>query len=147
MHRFSAAPAAIRFLESVPEARKQLRKTVLREDHVAAANPECHARGLVPFCHENQALRIERRVSLWRNIFLKCRKVAANYSLTSMSMVATEDRAPLWADTVTRRVAEWMVEAGLPQIPDAITLVPDGDPMPEHTARIFDEVVQRDAAR
>jgi hypothetical protein len=39
-----------------------------------------------------------------------------------------------------------MVEAALPEIPDAITLVLDGDPIPERTAQIFDEVVQRDAA-
>jgi hypothetical protein len=30
-----------------------------------------------------------------------------------------------------------MVEAALPDMPDAITLVLEGDPVPEHTARIF----------
>ncbi|OIW25766.1 hypothetical protein CONLIGDRAFT_647502 [Coniochaeta ligniaria NRRL 30616] len=146
MYRVSAASAAIRFLSSVPGARQHLRKIVLHEDHVAAAHPECHVRGLVPFCHENPALRIERRVSLWRNLFLLCRDSEINTAYEVLFGDACERLFPLLADTITRRVAMWMVEAALPEIPDAITLVLDGDPIPERTALIFDEVVQRDAA-
>ncbi|KAI4636776.1 hypothetical protein J4E93_010901 [Alternaria ventricosa] len=64
-YRFSAATAAIRFLESMPaETRLAMRNLVLHEDHESVAWPECHGQGLIPFCQENSDLHIERRISL-----------------------------------------------------------------------------------
>lgn len=68
-YRFSAASTAINFLQSLPvKGRMQLRSIVLNEDRESIALPESHGQGLIPFCKENAALRIERRVDLWRNI-------------------------------------------------------------------------------
>jgi len=69
--RFSAAAAAAHFLISLsPTNRQHTRKIVVHEDHFSVARPECHAQGLVPFCQENPALRIERRSNLWKTIFM-----------------------------------------------------------------------------
>lgn len=69
---------------------------------------------------------------------------------TSLSVVPADvnmDPAPSQQPVVIHAsVAECMVEAALAQVPDAITLVLDLDPIPERTAQIFDEVVQRDVA-
>ncbi|KAF9875378.1 hypothetical protein CkaCkLH20_07198 [Colletotrichum karsti] len=51
---------------------------------------------------------------------------------------------------ISRNIANWMAEAsalvpaGMP--PNSFTLVLDGQPVPEYCARIFQQVVQRDAA-
>jgi hypothetical protein len=50
------------------------------------------------------------------------------------------------AGFITRSVSKWVVEASLPTIPKAITLVLDGGPDPDIMSRMFQEVVQRDAA-
>ena len=148
MCRFSAAAAAIHFLSSIPSSRRHIREIILDEDRESVAHPECHARGLIPFCQENPHLRIERRVSLWRNLFLTCHP---NWSggvnhLWMVHSCVTKDRDQLLADYVTRRVAEYMVEASVPEMPEAITLVLDGDPLPELASYIFRDAVQRDAA-
>ncbi|KAH9237189.1 hypothetical protein K456DRAFT_1943699 [Colletotrichum gloeosporioides 23] len=68
-YHFSAAATAINFLQSLPiKGRLQLRNIVLNEDRESVALPESHGQGLIQFCKENVALRIERRVDLWRNI-------------------------------------------------------------------------------
>ncbi|KAB5580332.1 hypothetical protein GE09DRAFT_1255099 [Coniochaeta sp. 2T2.1] len=152
MSRFSAAAAAINFLESIPDSRAQFRNIVLHEDRISVAFPQCHVRGLVPFCHENPDLRIERRVSLWRNIFLTTPWTFRGWcrELDDLFLGACPDfygnPCILEADTITRRVAEYMVEAAQPQVPEAITLVLDGAPLPSLASRIFSETVQRDAA-
>ncbi|KAG7043978.1 zinc knuckle, partial [Colletotrichum scovillei] len=48
--------------------RAQVRRIVIEEDREAMAAPECHGRGLIPFCQENPLLCVERRVNLWRNL-------------------------------------------------------------------------------
>lgn len=64
---FSPAAASTRFLKSLPrETRTQIRSIILNENYRAVAEPECHAKALVPFFRENRRLRIERRVDLWR---------------------------------------------------------------------------------
>ncbi|KAI0585025.1 hypothetical protein Alg215_02721 [Pyrenophora tritici-repentis] len=66
---FSAASIAIDFLQRLPvERRHNMRKMVLYEDFKAVCRPECHARGLIPFCLENLELRIERHISLFGNL-------------------------------------------------------------------------------
>ncbi|CAM1500833.1 Fc.00g099950.m01.CDS01 [Cosmosporella sp. VM-42] len=67
---FSTAAAPIQFLDSIPaRTRIQIRNVLIHEDRLAAASPQCHAQGLLPFCQENTLLCIERRVGSWRNIF------------------------------------------------------------------------------
>jgi hypothetical protein len=67
-YRFSAAAAAIHFLQNTVESvRTRIRKIIFHEDHIAVAWPECHAQGLIPFCQQSPGLKIERRVNLWRN--------------------------------------------------------------------------------
>jgi hypothetical protein len=115
----------------------------LLEDHESVAHPKCHALGLIPYCLENPALRVGRRVSLWTNILL------ANPLSPSF-----EDREMLGDDEllsflVTESVALWMVEgsalhsAGMPL--KSFTLVLDGEPTPTKTTEVF-QIVQRDAA-
>ncbi|KAI4694484.1 hypothetical protein J4E81_006702 [Alternaria sp. BMP 2799] len=152
MFRVSAASAAIKFLDGLPlEKRLRLRTIVLLEDRVAVAWPESHARGLIPFCLENNSLRIERRVSLWRAIFpagsISPRVVAAAPPIT-----IRRDRIDrLRFDEVTRlSVASWIMEAmalpgyGMPE--GAFTLTLDGEPTLRKSYEVFDMVVQRDAA-
>jgi hypothetical protein len=45
-----------------------MRTIVLNEDFKAVSRPECHARGLIPFCLENPKLRIERHIGLFTNL-------------------------------------------------------------------------------
>ncbi|KAK0744514.1 hypothetical protein B0T21DRAFT_280526 [Apiosordaria backusii] len=159
--RFSAAAAAIHFLSSLPaNTRKYMRRICLREDRVSVAHPECHIRGLVPYCLENPALRIERRASLWTNLFQACAWGSAGGQFKDpfdwpFGLIdwmghwggpfgdVDED---LPADHATRPVALWMAEASHPDIPDSVSLVLDGDPTRERSADVFREAVQRDAA-
>jgi len=147
---FSAAAAAIHFLGSIPAATRQhLRRILVHEDRMSVNSAAGHGRGLVPFCLENPALRIERRVNLWRTCFLESTSEAFphNPRLWLAHFVYVNDvekMSAIHADRITKPVAEWMVEASL--LPEAITLVLDGGPTPQHTSYIFQEVVQRDAA-
>lgn len=60
-------------------------------------------------------------------------------------LVDKESKLPV--DYITYNVAEWMAEAStLQAFNGTFRLVLDGGPVPEHTARIFQDVVQRDAA-
>ncbi|KAK0726732.1 hypothetical protein B0T26DRAFT_868184 [Lasiosphaeria miniovina] len=47
---------------------------------------------------------------------------------------------------MTKAIAEWMAEAALPAVPEAITLVIDGNPAPDVSSDIFRGLVQADAA-
>jgi hypothetical protein len=148
-YRFSAAAAAVHFLESVPDStRQQIRNITLLEDRLSVAFPACHAKGLVPFCLENPELRIDRHVSLWKNVFLGSRW-AADYGHVLAAWVELDTGfvdTELWEENATMPVAEWMVEASIPILPTAISLVLDGNPTPEQTAEVFRNTVQRDAA-
>jgi hypothetical protein len=120
----------------------------LLEDRVSVAIPACHAKGLVPFCLENRDLRIERRVNLWRNLFLGSRW-AEHYGHDLAAWVERDTAFEvdgLTEEDPTMPVAEWMVEASLPILPDAISLFLDGDPTPEQIAEVFRNRVQKDAA-
>ncbi|KAB5535347.1 hypothetical protein GE09DRAFT_1291459 [Coniochaeta sp. 2T2.1] len=90
------------------------------------------------------------RRPLQQNLLLTC----ADYfyqqrdatPLTAMRHDVQRHRAQLEADNVTRRIAEYMAEASVPEMPAPITLVFDGAPLPELSSRTFQETVQRDAA-
>ncbi|SPJ79819.1 uncharacterized protein FTOL_08210 [Fusarium torulosum] len=63
--RFSAASAAIRFLDSLTRhQRTQIRMITIHEDLPAVNNTSLHGLGLVPFLQENPLLRVQRRVSV-----------------------------------------------------------------------------------
>ncbi|CAI0652499.1 unnamed protein product [Colletotrichum noveboracense] len=149
IYRFSAAAAAIYFLEAIPhENRTHLRKIILDEKNEAVSNPECHARGLIPFCQEYPLLRIERRVSLWRNIFQE----DVNYLDPERRCVLKDRPTPAFlnSDQITGNVASWIVEAmallpaGMPA--KSFSLLLDGDPAPALCSEIFQCIVQRDVA-
>jgi len=130
---------AVHFLQSVPSVNRcQMRRIVLLEDHVYVAFPECHAQGLIPFCRKNTSLRVERRVSLWRNVF------QSDPMCPSLEERFMSQRR-LSSKRVTKSVALWMVEAdvlghiGMPAY--SFRLVIDDDPTPNKTAEVFRDVV------
>ncbi|KAK4677493.1 hypothetical protein QC764_404890 [Podospora pseudoanserina] len=153
--RFSAAAAAIYFLNSLPTTtRKHIRRIHLDEDRVSVSHPECPIRGLLPFYLENPGLMIERRASLWNNLFQarawgeasgKFLDPFSGFTVGLLNWGATDHDA-LPANHVTRQVALWMAEASHPGISDALNLVLDGGPTQDRSADVFREVVQRDAA-
>ncbi|KAI8267593.1 2-isopropylmalate synthase [Colletotrichum sp. SAR11_239] len=60
IHRLSSAAAAIYFLESIPhENRTHLRRIILDEKDEAVSNPECYARGLIPFTEALKTINID----------------------------------------------------------------------------------------
>ncbi|KAF6783341.1 hypothetical protein CSOJ01_15915 [Colletotrichum sojae] len=129
--RFSAAAAAIHFLQYLPAMlRAQLRSIVLNEDHESIAKPQCHGLGLIPFRQDNPLLRVERRFGLWNNAFLRDRRY---------------DKHP-----EHRNIGQWIVEtlalgpAGMP--PSSFTMLLDGQPVPQQCAQIFQLTIQRDAS-
>jgi hypothetical protein len=148
-YRLSAASVAIQFLQRLPSSiRHHIRKIILHEDRVAIAWPECHTQGLIPFCQENPYLHIERRVSLWRNIF-----PSGSPSLCQVVHdTDTYDRYDLENLTglrVSRCLAQWLREAlalqnmGMPH--GAFTLILQCDAISDKTREVF-ELVKSDAA-
>ncbi|KAF2120334.1 hypothetical protein BDV96DRAFT_323726 [Lophiotrema nucula] len=148
-YRFSAAAVAVQYLASLPHAtRAQLRKIILEEDRVSVANPECHAQGLIQYCQENPQLRVERRVSLWRNVF---RSGSAELNVIANNVEnGTTNSAPLVAICATLELGRWIVEAqalpffGMPS--GAFSLVLDSDGIPRKTSQVFELLIQRDVA-
>lgn len=145
--RFSAAAVAIRFLNSLSiHKRLQLRKMVLREDRVAIAQQERHARGLIPFCKENPRLRIERRVDVLNTIFQKS-QLSCMCSVPISSQDEPNIRYELRSDAIPRYVADWLLEglatvdAGMPA--DAFTLVLDGGSAADLCSDVFHGAVHR----
>ncbi|GKT59839.1 C6 transcription factor [Colletotrichum tofieldiae] len=143
--RYSAAAAAIRFLDSIPQtSRSCLRDIRLLEDRPSVSNPECHGLGLIRFCQENPLMRIERRVSLWKTVF-------AGDPFRQTAWQARQPLTRILADQISERIGVWTVEAlalaaaGMPQ--ESFTLVFDGDSDGDWKCeQIFQHVVLRDAA-
>ncbi|KAH6669751.1 hypothetical protein F5X68DRAFT_216090 [Plectosphaerella plurivora] len=132
--RLSAAAICAHFLATIPaETRSQFRRIVLNEDLPSETSPECHARGLIPFCAENPLLRVERRVSIWH-----CVLHGSVY----------DSQPPV--DHFSAQVALWIIEAqdlaslGMPH--GSFSLLLDGDPTPEHPAHLFQTILHRDIA-
>jgi hypothetical protein len=149
-YRLSAASIAIQFLERLPSSiRLYIRKIILHENRVAIAWPECHGQGLIPFCQENRRLRIERRVSLWRNIF-PSRSASLCQVIHGISDAADVSRLDnLSGSRISRCLAPWLMEAlalqdmGMPH--GAFTLTLQCDSIPDKTREVF-ELVKSDAA-
>ncbi|KAF5539902.1 hypothetical protein FMEXI_8760 [Fusarium mexicanum] len=69
---FSAAAQAIRFLKQLSQQQRLLiSKLIVKEDRYAAAFPESHMIGMIPFCQENPKLHVEHYINLWRNMLVK----------------------------------------------------------------------------
>ena len=69
---FSAAAVAIQFPTRLgSETLSHLRNIVIQEDECSIADPESHAKGLIPFCLANMQLRILRRVDLWHTTLVR----------------------------------------------------------------------------
>ncbi|KAH0437107.1 hypothetical protein CcaCcLH18_03975 [Colletotrichum camelliae] len=151
IYRFSAAAAAIYFLQSIPHSlRKHLRKIILNEDHEAVLYPHEHARGLIPFCQQ-YPIQVERRVSLWNVVFQEDMFYRHPDERCWRDKFETR-RTPcvMNSDQITANIATWIIEAlaldqeGMP--PGSFSLLLNGDPCPDLCSRIFDSIVQRDAA-
>ncbi|KAK1839432.1 hypothetical protein CCHR01_17941 [Colletotrichum chrysophilum] len=147
-YRFSAAASAIYFLDSLPyHNRAHLRNIILNEDREAVSQPACHVQGLIPFCKENPLLRIERRCSLWGNVFRPDWLSGDPDSRVDPEWVPDPK---LRSNQVSRNVATWIMEAlalehhGMPH--GAFSLLLDGGPAPQLCEEIFQTVVQRDVA-
>jgi len=126
--RFSAAAAAAHFLSSLsPTNRQHTRKIVVHEDHFSVARPECHAQGLVPFCQENPALRIERQANLWKTIFMPQLGVNSN---PPSSYPLLDGTYGYRAHGLITQVATWVSEASSPLILQVITLLLTPAPYP-----------------
>lgn len=150
-YRFSAASAAIHFLNSGCMRRNNnihnVRDIILDEDHESVSNPECHIGGLLPFHHENPRLRVERRANLWRNLLLRGEGLILVEPWNWEDRVCHNKEGELAGNECSRAVAHWMAEASLGDIlPSAFTLLLDGDPIPDRSADVFRDAIQRDAA-
>ncbi|KAI1734082.1 hypothetical protein F4680DRAFT_439409 [Xylaria scruposa] len=137
---FSAAAAAIKFLHGTPiSTRKHIRKIVIHEDRTSAAFPECHAKGLIPFCVENPFLHIERRVDLWRTILYPTHPKRLDPDLRWWPGKSIDE---------SNNLSRWIVEAmdlfrvGMPE--KSFSLVLDGEPALEASSEFF-RIVQKGA--
>lgn len=146
-YRISAAAAAIYFLESISDrVRQYIRNIVVHEDRYAVPSQSCHAQGLIPFCKENPHLRIEHRVSLWRTIFPS--ETIDRWNIGGETQASHGTFGTLWCFYITRSVGNWLddgmavLHLGMP--PDSMTLVLDGDPLPELCEVMFQKAIQRE---
>ncbi|KAK5659829.1 hypothetical protein OQA88_13292 [Cercophora sp. LCS_1] len=147
---FSAAAAAIHFLGSLPlSVRCHLRRVVVHEDRFAVSNPESHVRGLAPFCRENAELRIKCRLDLWRNCFENDGGSSFPLSIPGwlgQSHARLATRRHLRGINISRCFMLWVAELHLAEIPEAITLALDADPIASHTSHIFQGAVAGNVA-
>lgn len=141
--RFSAAAAAIGFLDSLPPStRLTIRSIKLHEDRPSVAHPASHALGLIKFCQENPLLRVKRRVNIWQTVF---NMSGSGALFNSWSSLPNLDRS-----VITWLLSEWIIEArhlvpaGMPM--GSYSMVLDGDPIPEVSSRIFNTIVHRECA-
>jgi hypothetical protein len=138
----------MQFLSSIPKAKRlQIRSIILHEDREAVAFPHSHGRGLIPFCTENNKLRIERRVNLWRNAFIS--EVGDAIGIIKEERGGMGYWEQLHSEVVTKSLTPWITETlAIPKLGmpiNAFTLVLDGDAIPQKTSQVF-EIVKRDAA-
>jgi hypothetical protein len=153
MYRLSAATIAITYLNSLSlKMRKKVRKIVIHEDRMSVAWPECHGQGLIKFCQENPNLRVERRVSLWRNIWpASCSSSVASVAKIDLSRESWDGKRNMLKSTnITRpKLAPWIMEAlALPSLgmpAGSFTLTLDGSPTPRKTTEVF-AITQQDAS-
>ncbi|KAK7995774.1 hypothetical protein PG991_015241 [Apiospora marii] len=137
-YRFSAATAAIRFFDLFPGIHHDMRSILVHEDRDAVPCSASHGRGLVRFCMENPLLRIERRVDLWRNVFLDSMGPRIDERFVDLDDWLDEQHPTLRRKPTTRAIGRWVMEAAeLDQMPpDCFRLTLDGGaPGPANGAR------------
>ena len=154
-HAYSAASRALLFLHSASEiTRENIRKILLIENRESISLPESHGRGFIPFCQRYPQLKVERRASLWSNVFPTASHKLEDYLGNDQSLMDEDDEGTMifdrcFARDMTKAVGTWMKEAraliplGMPH--DSFTLVLDGELVPELSSRAF-RVIQRDVA-
>jgi hypothetical protein len=87
---FPAAAVATRFLEVLsPNTCRQSRKTIVEEDRLSVARPITHAQAFIPFCIENPALHVERRVDIWYTEFVHRSAFYKNDTSGTVASIAT----------------------------------------------------------
>ncbi|KAK7934619.1 hypothetical protein PG985_000114 [Apiospora marii] len=149
-YRFSAATAAIRFFELFPGIHRDMRSILIHEDRDAVPCSASHGRGLVRFCMENPLLRIERRVDLWRNVFLDSMGHRIDQRFAETDDWLDEKHPTLRRKPTTRAIGRWVMEAAeLDQMPPhCFRLTLDGGaPGPANVCSdLFQHWVQASAA-
>ena len=151
--RYSACSNAITFLQSLSATmRLHVQNIVLDEDWDSVCRPECHASSLISFCLENPALRIERRVNLWRSAFPAKSRISVHdilihpsppyqvYFYDSPESIRTYRISNSFRDWLTEALA--LTAAGMPA--QSFTLVFDGEPALAQSSALF-EIVKWDA--
>ncbi|KAK9413607.1 putative NmrA-like domain-containing protein [Seiridium unicorne] len=144
-YKYSAAAAAIFFLEANPGLHCHIRRIVLDEDCESVNHPPRHAKGLIRFTEANPRLRIEWRLSLWTNVFLATDKTYSPYDRFD---IASSDERHTWGlgwsiSGLSLSVYDWIEYAV--KLPSNFSTVFDGSPSPDLAAEIFRDVLVRDA--
>lgn len=110
---------------------------------MSVAQPACHGRGFISLCQENPKLRVERCVSLWKNVWpvsLDCKRLYMT-GAQFHGEISDPEGDQLCAEDVTRSVGEWLAEAmALPTLGMPVgsyTPMLDGSPTLEHTSKVF----------
>lgn len=98
------------------------------------AFPECHARGLMPFCRENSSLRVSRLANVWACV------VIPNLTLDGDTELGERIEPPMFHKSIAPRIAEAAAQPSLGMPKDQFTLVFNGEPYPELAAEVFDFV-------
>lgn len=167
-YRFSATAAAISFLHSLDRStRLHIRRLLLDEKTESVTHPERHGRGLVKFCDENPRLRVERRVSIWRTILPQTHRgdsnhpgryrlwtdVQENDSHVGFSRFWLYTEHGWWSNhpntgerfpgPLSEAISRWVLEAL--RLPRNITLVIDGEILPQPSSQVFRDIVVFDA--
>ncbi|KAK6213458.1 hypothetical protein QIS74_09460 [Colletotrichum tabaci] len=148
-YRFSAAAAAVLFLQSLGNGRcAHLRKIVLHEDHESVVHPQRHALGLIPFCQRNPRLFVQRRVDLWKNAL----QHDSRWNMIPMARYMDKFHLPsdwgIISSDVSHIIHGWVKEAlalapaGMPA--NSFSLIFDGQPIPHLATQIFQSTLQRD---
>lgn len=148
-YRFSAAAAAIYFLKSMsPQTCCHLRKLVVLEDRRSVCDPESHAVGLIPFCQDYPHLRVERRVKLFRNVFLQGVTYDGDVERDWVQEFGHPPEGELFSESLTYTLAPWIIEAsrlaeaGMPA--DSFSLLLDSDGANQLATEIFYSIINRD---
>ncbi|KAK8112506.1 hypothetical protein PG984_013032 [Apiospora sp. TS-2023a] len=149
-YRFSAATAAIRCFGLFPDTHRDMRSILVHEDRDSVPCSASHGRGLVRFCMENPLLRIERRVDLWRNVFLDSMGPHIEERFADTDDWLDDQHPTLRRKPTTRAIGRSVMEAaeleGMP--PGCFRLTLDGGaPGPANVcADLFQHWVQASAA-
>ncbi|RGP71817.1 hypothetical protein FLONG3_6982 [Fusarium longipes] len=138
--RFSAAAAAIRFLDLLPhQQRTQIRTIILHEDLLSVNKASIHGLGLVPFLRENSLLRVQRRVS-----FVHC---ILNDLSTDLPQLDKTHKFPerLHTFEFVPALSRWLldnlavVNAGIPA--DSFALLLESGPYADRCTEILQQLV------